>query len=735
MHALASPSATLTTNLGTPVPLAHVAASGKLNGLLFEMTIEQHYRNVSESAIESVYTFPLPLNAVLLAFELELNGVTHLAKAFGKQQAERAYETAIDEGNSAALLVDNGNGLFTVNVANLMPGETAVVRYRYAELLSAHKDHVRLTVPTAIAPRYGNPADANLGGPAVPNADAFAEYPFRLTLELAGYRDVANAHSPTHAITARKTEAGLSVEIARKGFLDRDFVLLLDGARAFVGGRVAADRDRFMSLASAVIEPGADDDRALVAKILLDCSGSMAGDSIEAAKRALAKLLDGMRPADRVSLSRFGSSVVHVTEGLEPADAHTLEPLKLLVSQVEADLGGTEMASAVQAAIRIAAPKGSAPDLVLITDGEVYAVDGVVETAVKSGHRLFVVAIGAAPNEALARKISERTGGACDFVVSGEAVEPAILRMFGRLRSAPRKIVQVKWPAQTTWTTPLPSAVFPNETLHLMAGFDERPATSVTITLETRDGVRSDVVLAIADGAVAGDAFSRMAAARRLVALPADDAKALAIDYQLASEHTSLVLVAERAEGRKAKDIPTTVAVPQMLAAGWGGSAMVAGAPAPASAPMPMRKLASMPVREMAMSECLDLAAPREGAKRFERNRLQMPGTRAPVDLSEAKVGLDAVRVALLAAVKTVLDAGGKLPESLDELEAIHPLPPPASEALEWVIAQSGLAPAIAIRAFLEVLDRDAGSLAFPTVTPETKLQIRRARKKFERLA
>ncbi len=112
---------------------------------------------------------------MLLAFELELSGAKNVATAFGRQQAERKYENAIDDGNSAALLIDNGNGLYTVTVANLKPGETAVVRYRYAELLRANHNKVRLNLPTVIAPRYGNPADAQLDGPAIPGANVFIE--------------------------------------------------------------------------------------------------------------------------------------------------------------------------------------------------------------------------------------------------------------------------------------------------------------------------------------------------------------------------------------------------------------------------------------------------------------------------------------------------------------------------------------------------------------------------------
>ena len=44
------------------------------------------------------------------------------------------------------------------------------------------------------------------------------------------------------------------------------------------------------------------------------------------------------------------------------------------------------------------------------------------------------------------------------------------------------------------------------------------------------------------------------------------------MQYQLASDYTSFVVVAELAEGEKADGLPATIAVKHMLAAGWGGT-------------------------------------------------------------------------------------------------------------------------------------------------------------------
>ena len=69
-------TAVLKTITGETMALQRVTANGTLNGLLFELAVEQRYRNSAETNIEAVYTFPLPSGAVLLDFEVKLGGKT-----------------------------------------------------------------------------------------------------------------------------------------------------------------------------------------------------------------------------------------------------------------------------------------------------------------------------------------------------------------------------------------------------------------------------------------------------------------------------------------------------------------------------------------------------------------------------------------------------------------------------------------------------------------------------------
>lgn len=568
----------LKTIEGRVMPLRAVRAQGRLHGLLFELEITQDWENTETTNIEAEYTFPVPHRAVLLGLELEIGERRLQAVATPRQRARHAYESAIDEGDSAALLERAGDGLYTLSLGNLMPGERAAIRYRYAELLDRSADEVRLSVPTVIAPRFGDPAAHGLQPHQAPQVDLSVAYPFEISIDIVGAMAGATITSPSHSILRQDAADGCRIALAREAALDRDFILTLAGPVTRSASTVAPDGDGHVALVS--LDPGLTESppEALSLKVLVDCSGSMAGDSIAAARRALAACTRRLEPRDHISLSRFGSRVQHVTQGMVPATEVARAGITRYLDDLQADLGGTALPEALAETIAIAAPDArSRADILLITDAEVWAVEQIVETAARSRHRLFVVAVGAAPAEALSRRLAETTGGACEFVAPGEDAEAAIVRMFRRLRETPKRVISVHWPVKPLWQAPLPTAVFSGDTLHLLAGFDTCPSGELEVLVGTESAAQEKLVRLAGTLAAPAehDVLPRVAAARRLSALEEEEATALAERYQLASRFTSLVVVQVRDAEGKASDLPAVRTVAQMLAAGWGGSSAV----------------------------------------------------------------------------------------------------------------------------------------------------------------
>ena len=598
-------SARLETRDGQPVNLLGVKLSGDLRGLMFEASVEQRFCNPGNTNVEVVYSFPLPWGAVLLGVDVVL-GDKHLTGAVvEKKQAEARYEEAISEGNAAIMLEKNRDHSYSLNLGNLAAREHCTITLRYAQTLQFEQRGLRLLIPTVIAPRYGDAEqDGGLLPHQAPSHSLLAEHPFALELRLHGDLAQARVASPSHPVGvahARAEEGGvLTVSLARQASLDRDFVLVID--QLAHDSMAIAARDSVASGAVAILASFcpriAVQGRASTAvKILVDCSGSMAGDSINAAKRALQAVVRQLGDGDRFSLSRFGDTVEHRSRGLWKTTETTQLAAQRWVGALKADLGGTEMEAALTSTFALAQTVSS--DILLVTDGEISAIDRTIASAKHSGHRLFIVGIGSSPAETHLRRLAEATGGACDFVVPGEAVEPAVLRMFARLRSPRLANLHIEWPAGVVpeWVSPLLPSVFDGDTVNVFALLGQAPAGPVRLLGQrAEDDAPQEIGKADFAGKLeAADTLPRMAASVRLRSPNTEaanattfDAAALAVAYQLVTEKTNFLLVHERAEGEKAIDMPELQKVQQMVPAGWGGMGSLSysrsGAIAPGSA-------------------------------------------------------------------------------------------------------------------------------------------------------
>ncbi len=573
--------------VGAPSPvLVGVSAVGRLDGVLFDLRLRQTYRNDSRQTLELVYTFPLPHQAVLMRFASELNGARQVGRVVAKRQAEARYEQGLADGDAPVMLEALDGGLHTANIGNLKPGDALVLEVRYAQLLAFEHGRIRLAIPTTIAPRFGNPLAAGLQPQQVPEASLLADYPLDLSVSLCGALSAASVECPTHRVVHDTVDGCRRLRLSAGARLDRDVVLLVQPCEP-MPSLVVQGRDAVVGAAPVVVmaafQPPAAAVRARVAlKLLVDCSGSMAGDSIASARAALKGVLAGLRKTDHVSLSRFGSTVDHVA-ALRPCTGEALARLGSAVDAMAADLGGTEMEDALEAVFALPAPRDAgAADVLLITDGDIWQAQAMIDAARAGGHRVFAIGVGTSPAEGVLRSLAEATGGACEFATPGEALEGAARRMLSRICQSPWRKPRVVWGsggaggAAPAWQTALPLGVFGADTVLAFAGMQAgAKVTAVRLLATDEAGAEVEIARGSADAPASGDALSRVAASRRLAAADGPAALALAVAYQLMGDQSNCILLHERAAADKTTEVAELHRVASMLAAGWGGSGMV----------------------------------------------------------------------------------------------------------------------------------------------------------------
>jgi Ca-activated chloride channel family protein len=318
-------------------------------------------------------------------------------------------------------------------------------------------------------------------------------------------------------------------------------------------------------------------------KILVDCSGSMNGDRIAAARSALHEVLAHLEDEDSFSYSCFGSDVRHFSQSLMAATPRALLKASGWIDATQASMGGTEMKEAMLSTFALGQPFPA--DILLITDGDIWETDALVAAAEGAGQRVFAVGIGSAPASGLLHRLAGRTGGACEPVADHTEVPGAVMRMFGRMRQPPVRDVTVEWDGDVAWQTAPVRAVPAGDTVHHLAGFAEQaPVRAVLGWLESGSGRRHRQELEAGAVPDAGDTLARVAAAMRMEEAAPPERHALALRYGLVGTTTNLVLVHQRDEAAKPAGMPQLHTVEHSVPAGWAGfghgAAVPSGIPA-----------------------------------------------------------------------------------------------------------------------------------------------------------
>ena len=333
---------------GTPVPLLGVQVDGQIVGQGARITVSQRFRNVENQAIEAVYKFPLPEGAAVAGFTVKKKDARISGHVEERDKAFEIYDDALQEGKGGYLLDEERPNIFTLSVGNLNPGSEAVIHIEYVTLIDGDGDTLRFLLPTTITPRYipdrhQDDSDIPLNDRIHPPYARNVPYGMDLHLTLTGADTFSAIESPSHPIRIEHLpEERVAVSFAQESVLmDRDFILTLTlrdpgVSQAFV---CRDEKAAFvqMDLYLAHREQSTSEGEDIV--FLVDCSGSMEGDSIYEARQALDVCLKALEEGMRFNVIRFGSHFESLFSHPEPYSEKTLKKALSWSQNMQADLG------------------------------------------------------------------------------------------------------------------------------------------------------------------------------------------------------------------------------------------------------------------------------------------------------------------------------------------------------------------------------------------------------------
>jgi len=335
---------------------------------------------------------------------------------------------------------------------------------------------------------------------------------------------------------------------------------------------------------------------------IIDTSGSMHGVSIEQAKRALQRALDGLRPEDRFNVIEFNSHTNPLFAASVAAETTAVANAKNFVRQLQAN-GGTNMRPAVQHALKSIAPESHLRQIIFITDGAVgneEGLFGLIEAGLGNA-RLFTVGIGSAPNSWFMRKAAEVGRGTFTIISSLHEVGEKMDRLFRKLEQPQVTNIAVQWPSGVIVDAypPIVPDLYLGEPITVRAKISGvfRPGDAVRIVGDSVSGAwASDLALNISEDSPGVAALWARARIANLLDLErrgasSEETRAAIIDtalkHHLVSKHTSLVAI-DKTPLRESTDSLKSEQVANLRPYGQSGAAIF-GFPATATHAPTMR--------------------------------------------------------------------------------------------------------------------------------------------------
>ncbi len=417
-----------------PLQVAYVKVNTHIDDQLATTTIEQEFSNPYAARLEGTFVFPIPKDALIDKFTMDIDGKPAQAELLAADKARRIYEDIVRKLRDPALMEYAGRDIFKVRIFPIEPHSRKKVTISYTQLLKSDDGLVSYVLPLS--------------------TDKFSAQPVKnvsVKVDLETRRPLKAIYSPSHKVEVKRNgstraTAGFESSEVQSG---EDFALYFAPEKDEIGlnlltHRIAGEDGYFLLLAS----PGVDtNSKRVIPKdvaFVLDTSGSMAGKKLEQAKKALQFCVENLNEQDRFEIMRFSTEVEPLFDKLAEATKANRSKAEDFIKDLK-PIGGTAIDDALQKALTLS-PAGVSGNarvfvVVFLTDGRptigTTDEDQILANARKrndSRNRVFCFGIGTDVNTHLLDQLTEQARGFSQYVLPEEDIEVKVSNFFSRIK-------------------------------------------------------------------------------------------------------------------------------------------------------------------------------------------------------------------------------------------------------------------------------------------------------------
>jgi Ca-activated chloride channel family protein len=414
-----------------PLEVLYHHVDVKINGNIAETFIDQEFYNPSNNMLEGYYIFPIPKDAVINKFSMEIDGEMVNAELLDATKARQIYEDIVRQIKDPALLEYTGQGIFKVRIFPIEPRSKKKVTISYREVLNSDNGMYEYVYPL--------------------NTEKFSAKPVKsvsVKVELKTNKEIKNIYSPTHSVDVvnknnHQAVISFEEENTKPGI---DFKLYYNTDNDDVGLSLltykTGNEDGYLLLTVApsfIINENQIDDKDIT--FVLDVSGSMVGDKLKQAKKALLYCVNNLNRGDGFDIIRFSTEAYSLFNKIESANENSIKKAEKFINDLK-PVGGTNIEEALNLALKEKKDANRTHLIVFITDGKPTIGETADENLLKkiqklnkNNIRIFTFGIGNEINTHLLDKITEQTKAFRTYISENEDIEVKISSFYDKVQS------------------------------------------------------------------------------------------------------------------------------------------------------------------------------------------------------------------------------------------------------------------------------------------------------------
>jgi Ca-activated chloride channel family protein len=394
-----------------------------------ETKVVQVFKNSTSRVLEATYTFPLPKGASVSDFALWMDGKRVSGEVLEKEKAREIYQGIVSRMKDPGLLEYIGNDIFQAKIYPIPANGTQKVEISFTTILSREGGVSQYTYPLKTG-----------GTSATTLAD------FTMTVKIESKTPIKSVYSPSHTVYVNKKDDNHAVVGFEfdKATLEKDFQLYYSLSKDEVGVDLLTYKKKgedgyFMLMVSPKKDYAESEIIGKHVTFVIDTSGSMSGEKMERARKALIYCLQNLRDDDTFSIIRFSSDVESFEKEPKPATKEWVTKAVNFASKMEA-AGGTAIYDSLQEALKIKT-KSNAPNIIVfLTDGsptigetDPKKIAEATARANAGSARIFVFGVGETVNAILLDQIAADNGGFAEYAKPDAEVETVLTAFYNKI--------------------------------------------------------------------------------------------------------------------------------------------------------------------------------------------------------------------------------------------------------------------------------------------------------------